>query len=151
MRVELLHPMIVGFPISFLMFGGFLRISCLFFKQKELYPQLVTFSRILVVIGILFGIIAVFTGEIAHAIVEDHLCNRNILVYHESLGFGMLTIYLLAYLLDRASKWNIIFERIAVVLYCLGPILLILTGYLGGSLVFDQGAAVEQMCKTLAK
>jgi uncharacterized membrane protein len=151
MRWELLHPMIVGFPISFLIFGSFLRISCFFFKKREFYPQLVTYSRVLVLIGILLGITAVFSGEIANNIIYSSLCNPDTLDSHQAFGYTTLVVYTLAYLLDRASKLSKIFEIIALLLFCFGFILLFITGYFGGSLVFDQGAAVEKLCNSLAK
>ena len=146
MRTELVHPMIVGFPISFLLVGSLLRLLAFFFRNSSLYRTMLIASWSCLALGIFFGIFAVFTGEMAHDIVYPNLCNQKILDYHERIAIVTLSMYAVALLLDREKKIHRSFGIMSIVIYWIAPIFLILTGYFGGKLVFEQGAAVEKVC-----
>jgi len=147
MRLELVHPMVVGFPISFLLVGLLLRLVAFFLRKNHLYKVVLIASWLTMSLGILSGIVAVFTGEVAHDIVHSKLCNHKILDYHERIAIVTLSIFAIALLLDRERKIHRFLGYAGVILYWIAPVFLVLTGYFGGKLVFEQGAAVENTCK----
>lgn len=147
MRLELIHPMVVGFPITFLLMGTLLRFVVFFLNEKEYYDTALKISWLIIGIGIIFGLLAVFTGEIAHDIIEDDLCEHQIVQYHQWIAVTMLFIFGISFGLDRIARWHPALVWLSLFCYVIGFISLIGTGYLGGKLVFEQGAAVEKVCK----
>jgi uncharacterized membrane protein len=128
------------------MIGTFIRLGAFFVRKKEFYPTVLTVSWGLLSLGIFFGIVAIFTGDLAHTIVHEKLCDHKVLDYHQRFAFTTISLFALALLLDHMKKWSPIFGILSIPLYIIAPIFLICTGYFGGKLVFEQGAGVESKC-----
>lgn len=147
MRIELIHPMIVSFPIVLLLLGAALRLGAFLMRKKENYSIFLWFSRSLLAIGLAFAILALISGQIAHNYVHDQLCDHEVLENHQFFA-GMTTfLFALGLLMDCAKGWNRTIGVLGAIFYWIGPIFLILTGSFGGKLVFEQGAGVKKVCE----
>ena len=147
MRLELLHPAFVHFPIALLLVGSALRLLAFFIQKRSL---LITAWTVLG-IGVCFAWITVGLGQLANFIVKGNLCNLDVLDDHSGFAYTTAYIFTGTVLLDWIrAKWfsmNKVLSCICFFLYIAAPLFLAYTGYLGGSLVYDQGAAVEKCCR----
>jgi uncharacterized membrane protein len=153
MRIELIHPMVVHFPIALLLVGFILRILSFFTRKKRSCAFLLPASWLVLAIGAVMAWVAVIAGELAANVVDVTLCNEDALDYHSTLGQLTAIGFTIALLFDGVSHWGLIekpkighiFQILHVaawILYCACAITLLITAALGGSLVFGQGAAV---------
>lgn len=148
MRTELFHPILVHFPLALLLVGSILRLAHFFLRKKlSLY---IAWSFL--VIGVCFSWLAIMTGEIAEDIVRSTLCKPIILDYHMNLAYFAASFYTTAVFIDcgrfliKRLQNSQILLWIMSLLYISATAILIIVGFLGGSLVFDQGAAVKKVC-----
>jgi uncharacterized membrane protein len=153
MRAALFHPMIVHFPLALLLTGSALRFAHFFFRKNRLQQALLFSSWILLSLGVISAWFAVVAGEIAEDIVRTSLCKPSVLDQHKMFAYTTAILFSVAIVLDLGKAWikkasftyfSIVFVPI---LYFAGVLLLIFTGGFGGDLVYDQGAAVENICE----
>jgi uncharacterized membrane protein len=147
MRIELIHPMIVSFPIAFLFLGVALRLGAFLMRKKEIYLAILWFSRSVIGGGLVFAILALISGQIAHNYVHDQLCDHQVLENHQFFAGMTVIFFTLGLLMDCAKGWNRTIGILGFIFYWIGPIFLIMTGFYGGKLVFEQGAGVEKVCE----
>ncbi len=155
MRIELLHPLVVHFPIALLLVGVLLRCIALFLKRSELYPYVMVSSWIILGIGVCCAWLAVLAGEFAADVVGKNLCQPNILQDHKKLAYTAAILFTCALLLDWGKMWgknyfSPLFNKVIgvtrFVLFLVATVILLSAAYFGGSLVYEQGAAVEKRC-----
>ncbi|MEI6348250.1 MAG: DUF2231 domain-containing protein [Bacteroidota bacterium] len=131
-----LHPMLVHFPIALVAFGFFAYFLSVFFK-KHTYLASTAFS--LLIFGTLTALVALvsgflFTSEMsgeAGIVRETHelaaIITTSLLVIT-----SILSIYIKTQQKEKMSlKWAIF------ILYCLAALSVSLTGFFGGSLVYN--------------
>jgi uncharacterized membrane protein len=147
MRVELIHPLVVAFPLAFLLLGSALRLAAYFVKTNESYASFMWFSRLILSMGLGFGILALITGEISHEYVHEMLCVHETIDQHEFFAYTAILLYGAGLLLDWRKTENKPLKILCTLIYWIAPIFLILAGIYGGKLVFEQGIAVEKVCK----
>ena len=131
-----LHPMLVHFPIALVVFGFIAEIAALYFK-KEIYLSRMGF--ILLIIGTLSALAAWLTGTLftsemagaAGAIKETHELFALI-----TLG-TLLATSILRIILQNKKNESIAFKRVAFVLYGCAAISVSITGFYGGTLVYN--------------
>lgn len=151
-RVELIHPMLVHFPIALLAVGGVMRLMDFFLGRIRSFSFLRPTSLALLVIGVVMAWITVVAGEAAATIVAPSLCDGKVLDSHSSWGYLTATGFSLVLFLDRMVGWM---DRhfksqyrvvvIATHLILLASIVgIIVTGIFGAKLVYQQGAATVQ-------
>ena len=109
---------------------------------------MLTFSRVLLTIGVGFAVCSIITGELAEDSVEKQLCEPDVLQIHEKIAFATAIVFIPALVLDwvrklAAKKWLTI---VSSILYICATGLLILLGALGGDIVFSQGGGVKNEC-----
>jgi uncharacterized membrane protein len=134
--VSHLHPMIVHFPIALLIVGFLADVLSLFLNKKE--PCLSKVGFYLMILGTLSIIAAYITGDLFTkdmAGAAGDLKNR-----HELFARITMLVMLVAlavrifYVSTRekkpATKW------LAFSLFALGTIMVMVTGFLGGNLVY---------------
>jgi uncharacterized membrane protein len=152
LRAELIHPLIVHFPIALLLTGAALRLACFFLKKNRLGQTALFSSWVLLLLGVICAWFAVLAGEVAEDIVRSGLCKPDILEQHKDLAYSAATLFSMGLVLDFGKIWIKNFRGIAFVttayciLYLAATVLLILTGGFGAELVYEQGAAVERVC-----
>ncbi len=157
MRIELIHPMLVHFPLALLLIGAALRFIFFFAGRKRFARYILVSSWILLFLGVCFAWITAIAGEFAEDIVSGKLCNPEVLENHMHLAYTAASLFSIALILDWGKQLakklhypsNLIklLTIVYFLLYLSAVIILIFVGKFGGNLVYDQGAAVENRCK----
>lgn len=152
MRIELIHPLIVHFPIALLLIGSAFRLLHFFLRKNQFEKVSLWISWILLFLGVCSAWLAIIAGEIAGDIVSHSLCKPDILEHHQDFAYTTAILYSSALLVDWGKHWiknpsfRIFIILVVSLTYCISAIFLILTGGFGADLVFKQGAAVERVC-----
>ena len=151
MRTELIHPLVVHFPLALLLTGVVLRLCAFFLKKRPFASSLLWCSWILLFLGSGFAWLAVCAGELAEDIVRRGLCKPDILEHHKDLAYTAATLFSIGILIDLAKAWIKPSHPRAVatlmaLIYLSGTVFLIIVGGYGANLVYEQGAAVENIC-----
>jgi len=137
------HPMIIHFPIAFLLLGITLDSVNWFFRN----PGLRTTALILIGAGAIGAIGAAITGHISERIAENIIGIEATLERHEELGtigawfFGIYAAIRIALIrfVEKHRSVTITFGSIGLALL----FLLMYIGYLGGELVTKYGAGTK--------
>jgi len=148
MRLELIHPMLVHFPIALLLTGVVLRFIALWSSKRPALAFLLPASWTILGLGVLAAWCAVAAGEIAEDIVRSTLESPGVLdehkehAYRTAIGFtvGLLIDWTSAFL--RKKSWFL--TTLIWIFYLFSLANLIITGGYGASLVYEQGAAVDR-------
>lgn len=131
-----LHPMVVHFPIAIIMVGFFADILSLFFKKEKC---LSTMGFYLEILGVLAAIVAVGTGYFLTTPMDGEAGAMR--EKHELFAFLTLgTIIVAAFfriLLVYLKKEETQLKFVALGIFFLSFIFVSITGYLGGTLVFE--------------
>jgi uncharacterized membrane protein len=155
MRPELIHPMLVHFPIALLCTGVVVRFVALFTAKRPILSFLLPASWMILFLGVVAAWSAIIAGEIAREIVEPMLRNVGVLDEHEEhaymtayvFTFGLFIDWTRAFLLAKLYKRGWIVKRglaaVIWLLYLFSLTNLIITGFYGGTLVYEEGAAVS--------
>lgn len=136
-----LHPMLVHFPIALLLTSlAFDLLSVRWQSDRFRITSLHT-----LVAGLLGTVLALLTGGIAEEAVEHSGVPEGPLDLHESLAFATFWIFVVVLGLRMAMRWGMINDRywLTIVLAGIGTVILLITSYYGGSLVYDFGAGVS--------
>ncbi len=145
-----IHPIVVHFPIALFITGLVIDVIGHLF-QKETAKKI---GLVLVILGAVGALAAIFTGNFAEEQVEDKLsrAGQQVLERHEDLG--KLTAYLLLVVAAiRAmiatgwlNRWRFV-AGVALAIYLIAGVIglgtLTMTGYYGGELVYQYGAGVQ--------
>lgn len=130
------HPMLVHFPIALVVLGFIAEIVLLFFKKDA---GLFATGFYLLIAGTLSALAAIlagvlFTPEMSGAAAEIQEIHE--LFAWITLG-TLLAASVLRIFLHYKKTENTSLKRVAFVLYCLGAIAVSITGFYGGTLVYD--------------
>lgn len=143
-----LHPKFVHFPIALFLTYTLLEITGIVFK-KELFSKA---AYIILILGILGGVAAVFTGDRASEAAEK-LSDLGVIVplgsisRHEDYAtytlwyFVALTVFR-TYLIIR-KKFTGTVKYLFIVLALIGSLLVYETALLGGRLVYQHGVGTD--------
>lgn len=155
-RLELIHPMLVHFPIALLSTGVLLRFIALWARKRPIFAFLLPASWTILGLGIIAAWVTIAAGELARNIVAPTL--ENLTILHEHSGHAYYTAYgftiglcidgLRAYLVGKKQKKGWLIKRglagLVWFIYLFSLANLVITGIYGGSLVYQEGAAVEK-------
>jgi uncharacterized membrane protein len=150
MRIELIHPLLVHFPLALLTIGVCLRALAFFYQRHFLFM-----SWIILGIGVCFAWMAILAGEFAADIVGKNLCEDKILDLHSTLAYTAAFLFTSGLLLDWAKAiWarGVIHKYLTIICFLLflgAASILVYVGYLGATMVYEQGAAVQKCCKAV--
>ena len=131
-----LHPMLVHFPIALVVFGFIAQIAALYFK-KEIYLSRMGFF--LLIFGTLSAVAAWLTGTLFTAEMEG--AAGAIKEMHEQAAMitlvTLLVTSVLRIVLQVKKTENENLKWVALVLYGVAAISVSVTGYYGGTLVYN--------------
>ncbi len=164
MAIERIHPMVVHFPIALLItsvFLDFLRLvtkrksfeksafHLLFLDNKSRQSCIIRkfFDRsafLILFLGALGSIAAIIFGFLAEDAAKNRPNIGDMIETHEALAFAAAGIFILIarYIFMRRDNFSKI-RPYYLVIAVLGIIVLLLTAFYGGQLVYDYGAAVS--------
>ncbi|MFN4315323.1 MAG: DUF2231 domain-containing protein [Chitinophagaceae bacterium] len=138
-----LHPAIVHFPIALIAIAALFAVLSLFFKKE--FFKVAAFWNLL--LGVAFAIAAVLTGFIEEQTLVHNDEIHQTLVKHKFTGFGILifSFILLTWGWVRKNRFRKGEYAAWAFLLVLGTAAVFYQGYLGGKMVFEQGAGVKPM------
>ena len=137
-----LHPRIVHFPIALLVTGSVLALA---YMVRWRRPSLAAATWLLILLGWISVFFAVVTGLIDRNSAPQDAAISSLLSIHTALGFALIAVYgLMLYerlrsptALDSPEmRWRLI------VLALLGLALVVIDGWVGGTLVYKYGVGV---------
>ncbi len=146
-RIELLHPVTVHFPIAFLLGAAAIMVVSLGINGSELKQQLRFCSKLLLFFGVCGAWIAIWSGGLAESIVNRVICDPEVTHRHAEWAERATYVFTGAFFLwIGLDKYNAVSKRMAewiiASILLLGAAGLVYAAYLGGELVYQQGAAV---------
>lgn len=134
--VSHLHPMLVHFPIALVVFGFIAEFASLIFRKEVNLSKL---SFYLLIAGTLTAVAALFTG--AFFTSEMTGSAGQIQETHEMFAWitlGLLVVVsILRFILKISDKEKGSLKWVAFVLYGLAAISVSITGFYGGTLVYN--------------
>ncbi|MCP1145034.1 DUF2231 domain-containing protein [Lysinibacillus endophyticus] len=145
-----LHPLVVHFPIALLFVAAIIEVVNVFVKKETLNK----FGTLLMIIGIVTGVGSYLSGENAEHFAKNawgKSVHETIELHEFYAGLSLLVFFILL-LLKLIFKHSILKEikwskgaiikgvsSILIVLLCIfGITALIITGHLGGKVVYNQ-------------
>ncbi|HET6370084.1 MAG TPA: DUF2231 domain-containing protein [Nitrospiria bacterium] len=136
-----IHPMVVHFPIALLFTSVFFDLLGIIKKDKN-FDQTGSW---LLVLGLLGGVVAAIFGAWSEDVVKEAGIPESAIDLHETLAYVTIAAFgvLLLFRWWARKRWSV---RDRVVYLCgaaLGLLLLSMTGFYGGNLVYEYGAAVK--------
>ena len=155
LRPELSHPLFVHFPIAFTV-CTFVFFAVTLISKNEWCEKA---SRIFLYGALLSLGFALFTGDFAEDVVKSKLCSLQMFEEHEEHAYQTLYILLAALLVDLGILWSKK-KKESITMYLRGLLFLvllaangslILTAHHGAELVYEQGAAVNNVTLDCSK
>ncbi|WP_291177989.1 DUF2231 domain-containing protein [Gimesia sp.] len=129
--------MLVHFPIALLLTGVVME----FLSRKR--PTLTIPAAGLLVTGVVFGWLSAAAGLLSFYTVPAHTKQAHVLMWWH-LGFAVLTLLLFTWIAVKRWKARQVSARHLLLLASLcGAALLVVTGYLGGMIVYHGGAGIQ--------
>lgn len=135
--VSHLHPMLVHFPIALVSVGFLLEIFYLFRKKEVCLTRA---GYYLLIIGTLAAVVTWLSGTLFTAEMEG--AAGQIRETHEKFATITLILLLIAvslriYLSVKKKEDNKTMKNIAFLLYALATVSVFITGFFGGTLVYN--------------
>ncbi|MFZ5862467.1 MAG: DUF2231 domain-containing protein [Nitrospirota bacterium] len=135
-----LHPIIVHFPIALLITAIVLGALELVLKRDALREA----ATWLLGFGFMGGLVAAATGILAEEAAEEGGVPEGAIETHESLAFAALAVFALLIVIRWLQRKRSIPNSVFLAIGVIGVVLIALTGYFGGDLVYRYGAGVER-------
>ncbi|NBQ53058.1 MAG: hypothetical protein EBU49_05695 [Proteobacteria bacterium] len=155
-RVELFHPLVVHFPVALLMTATaiwFFAYVADGFHRDDFAKLVRRGSCLLMGLGLMAGLVALKTGELAEDTVNQIICDPTITKDHEDWADWAMVIFSSGLAAAAGAEFISMIRRfrtslapmrtIASLGFFAGAACLTWTGHLGGKLVYEQGAAVK--------
>ena len=141
-----IHPMLIPFPLA-LWFFSFIADLIYLWRGNPVWRDWIAFYALLA--GIIGAVAAAVFGIIDWLAIKDRVVKR-VADWHARLNVIALLIFAASFYLRTVggSRWVGGSYTIPVVLSVLGVILITISGYLGGELVFKHGVAVNPQSDT---
>ncbi len=147
--METIHPIVVHFPIALLITATFVGLLAVLFKNKREELKIVLYwILILGSIGVLAALVSglyeagrVVHNEAIHKIMEKH----ELLGYIITSAFAIIALWVII----RKRKIQIRELTVITLLLLASSSVLVYSAYLGGQMVYEQGAGVKPMEKLM--
>jgi len=151
-KVEHVHPMLVHFPIVFLLTTAVIDSLVIFIQDGDLTSRecLVRAGLATLLLGTAFSVIAAVFGDMALDIAADKGFDKAPLEEHAGLAGATIGVFAILALGQLIAVWRGIrlsgkYGKVFVAAVLLGCLLLISTAYHGGALVYDLGVNVADI------
>lgn len=148
-KVEHVHPMLVHFPIVFLLTTAAIDALIIFVQDGDLSGRecFVRVGLATLLLGTAFAVIAAVFGDMALDIAADKGFDKAPLEEHAGLAGLTIAVFAILALAQSVATWRGMplsgkYGKIFLASVLLGCLLLITTAYHGGNLVYDLGVNV---------
>lgn len=143
--VNTFHPLFVHFPIALLIVTGIIALIDLLNGKFQL-KKVILWNLIFAALG---TIITVVSGFIDADVIPHNLTIHEIMEVHEHIGISLLivTSILSVWIVFRFSKMKKSENILFVIVLWVALILVSYNGFLGGKMVYDNGAGIKPMQK----
>jgi uncharacterized membrane protein/nitrite reductase/ring-hydroxylating ferredoxin subunit len=134
-----IHPMLVHFPIGFLLLSFLLDLVSLAFPEV---PNLVRGSFYAMLLGIITALLAAVPGFVDYSDIRRDHPGKVTATRHMILNLMVVAIYGINLWIRSSALSDPKISLPALLLSIIGVGLLSVSGYLGGRLIYDEGIAV---------
>jgi uncharacterized membrane protein len=136
-----IHPMVVHFPIALLIVSVIFDLIAMRWRTKSFRDA----SFYTLIAGLIGAAAAVLTGAWAEEVAEGKGIPESVLEIHETLGYATLALFIGLLGLRLLMRRGVVREipALYVTFGLIGVVVLLVTGYYGGVLVYDFGAGVN--------
>jgi len=149
-KVEHVHPMLVHFPIVFLLTTAAVDALIIFVQDGDLAARtcLVRVGLATLLLGTAFAVVAAVFGDMALDIAVDKGFDKAPLEEHAGLAGLTIAVFGILALVQLIATWRGMnlsgkFGKLFLAAILLGCLLLVATAYHGGGLVHDIGVNVS--------
>jgi uncharacterized membrane protein len=134
------HPMLIPFPIA--LWATSFIVDILFYFTR--HPTLLVISKFMLAAGCIAAVVAAIFGLIDWWTIESGPVKR-VADWHARLNFGALVVFAVSLFLRMGSYSHLVGRRLTIpfLLSLLGVIMICISGWLGGELVFRYGLGVK--------
>jgi uncharacterized membrane protein len=147
-RTELWHPVTIHFPIALLLLATIVKIVALVTKGKnqEFWQKVGDF---LLYVGVAGAWLAVYTGDLAEAVVARKICDPLLLKSHESASFNVAWLFTGAAVLQLAVSLHFLqfsqylLKLLILFIMLVGSGYLVYSSHLGAQVVYEQAGGVN--------
>jgi uncharacterized membrane protein len=136
-----IHPMVVHFPIALLIISVLFDAMATQWRHKSFQDA----GFYTLIAGLIGAAAAVLTGAWAEEVAEGKGIPESVLEIHEALGYATLALFIGLLGLQLLMRRGVVREipALYVIFGLIGVVVLLVTGYYGGVLVYDFGAGVN--------
>ncbi len=147
--METIHPIIVHFPIALLLTATFIGLLAVFLKNKREELKIVLYW--LLILGGISILIAFASGLYEAGRVVHNEAIHEIMETHELLGYIITSAFVLITLWFVIRRRKIKTKELTLIAFLLlaSSGVLVYSAYLGGQMVYEQGAGVKPMEKMM--
>ena len=143
-----IHPMLVHFPIGFLVLSFLLDLVSLAFPEV---PNLVRGSFYAMLLGIITALLAAVPGFVDYSDIRRDQPSKVTATTHMILNLMVVTIYGINLWIRSSALSDPKIGLPPLLLSIIGVSLLSVSGYLGGRLIYDEGIAVGRHKPAMAR
>jgi uncharacterized membrane protein len=135
-----IHPMLIPFPLA-LWFTSFV-VDVLFYFLR--HPTLLVISKFMIAGGCIGAVAAAIAGIIDWLSIENPGVKR-VANWHARLNIAALVVFTISFFLRLGSYSELVGRKLTIpfLLSLVGVILISISGWLGGELVFRYGLGRE--------
>jgi uncharacterized membrane protein len=131
-----IHPMLIPFPLA--LWATSFAVDILFYFLR--HPALLVIAKFMIAAGCLGAIAAAIPGIIDWLAIKDGDVKR-VANWHARLNVAALVVFAISLFLRMSTYSELVGRRLTVpfLLSLVGMILILISGWLGGELVFRHG------------
>jgi uncharacterized membrane protein len=131
-----IHPMLIPFPLA--LWATSFVVDVLFYFLR--HPTLLVIAKFLLAAGCIAAVVATIFGIIDWLAIENGEVKR-VANWHARLNVSALVVFAISLFLRMGSYSNLVGRRLTIpfLLSLVGVILITISGWLGGELVFRYG------------
>lgn len=133
-----IHPMLVVFPLG--LFTAAVIFDVLYLSAAN--PVFPAVSYYMIAAGVIGGLLAAIFGFIDWLALPSNTRAKNIGLWHGIGNFVIVVMFAISWLL-RQGNANFVPDSLALILSFAGVGLALITGWIGGELVYRLGVAVD--------